>query len=252
MRRRTALLLVAGGATAAVAAGALASGRLGGRRGPEAPTSPGEDLQYTVFAPGGPYGFMFNGPIGWASTKYMPIMQAGMYDLVGGMLDLRPEDDLLDIGCGPGAFLASKGQRARTVAGLDVSPVMLRAAEKKLADRIAAGTARVVPASAAELPFGDGEFSAVSVISAPVNLAEAFRVLRPGGRFVCVFEIVPAPGKPDSERTAVGLGWDEADTRRILEETGFTDLTVRYKDFSFLGSFLGAQRIVSCRTPAAS
>ena len=251
MRRRTTLLLVAGGATAAVAAVALASRRLGGR-GPEAPTSPGEDLQYTVFAPGGPYGFMFNGPIGWASTKYMPIMQAGMYELVRGMLDLQPEDDLLDIGCGPGAFLASKGQRAHTVAGLDVSPVMLRAAEKKLADRIAAGTARVVPASAAELPFGDGEFSAVSVISAPVNLAEAFRVLRPGGRFVCVFEIVPTPGKPDSERAAVGLDWDEADTRRTLEQIGFTDLGVRYKDFSFLGSLLGAQRIVSCRKPAAS
>jgi SAM-dependent methyltransferase len=251
MRRRTTLALVAGAATAAVAGGAIASGRLGGRE-PEASTSPGEDLRYTVFAPGGPYGFMFNGPIGWASTKYMPIMQAGMYELVGGMLDLQPEDDLLDIGCGPGAFLASKGQRVRTVAGLDVSPVMLRAAEKKLADRIAAGTARVVLGSAAELPFGDGEFSAVSVISAPVNLAEAFRVLCPGGRFVCVFEIVPTPGKPDSERTAVGLAWDESDTRRTLEEAGFTDLSVRYKDFSFLGSFLGAERIVGCRKPAAS
>ena len=250
MRRRTTLLVVAGGATAAAGA-ALARGRLAGR-GRKASTSPGEDLRYTVFAPGGPYGFMFNGPIGWASTKYMPIMQAGMYELVGGMLDLQPEDDLLDIGCGPGAFLATKAQRARTVAGLDVSPVMLRAAEKKLADRIAAGTARVVLGSAAELPFGDGEFSAVSVISAPVNLAEAFRVLRPGGRFVCVFEIVPTPGKPDSERTAVGLDWDEADTRRILEETGFTDLTVRYKDFSFLGSFLGAERIVGCRKRAMS
>jgi SAM-dependent methyltransferase len=250
MRRRTTLALVAGGTLAVVAGGALARSRLAGR-GPQAP-APEEDSQYTVYAPGGPYGFMFNGPIGWASTKYMPIMQAGMYELVAGMLDLRPEDDLLDIGCGPGAFLASKGQRVRTVAGLDVSPVMLRAAEKKLADRIAAGTAQLVLGSAAELPFGDGEFSAVTVISAPANPAEAFRVLRPGGRFVCVFEIVPTPGKPDGERTAVGLDWDEADTRRILEETGFTDLTVRYKDFSFLGSFLGAERIVACRKPAAS
>jgi hypothetical protein len=65
---------------------------------------------------------------------------------------------------------------------------------------------------------------------------------------VCVFEIVPDPRKPDSERTAVDLNWDEADTRRILEETGFTDLTVRHKGYSFLG----AERIVSCHKPAAS
>ncbi len=104
------------------------------------------------------------------------VSQAGMYEVVAEMLDLQPEDELLDIGCGPGAFLASKGQRVRRVAGLDASPVMLRDAERRLADRLAAGTARLVLGSSAELPFGDGEFSAVTVISAPVNLAEVFRV----------------------------------------------------------------------------
>jgi SAM-dependent methyltransferase len=247
MRRRTKLAVVAGGATAAVAGGAFARGRLRGR-GPEAPTASEEDTQYTLYAPGGPWGFLFNGPVGWACTKYMPIMQAGMYEVVAEMLEPQPEDELLDIGCGPGAFLATKARHVRRVAGLDASPVMLRDAERRLADRLAAGTARLVLGSAAALPFGDGEYSAVTVISAPVNLTEAFRVLRPGGRFVCVFEIVPDPRKPDSERTVVAVNWTEADTRRILEETGFTDLTVRYKSFPFLG----AERIVSCHKPAAS
>ena len=136
----------------------------------------------------------------------------------------------------------------RTVAGLDASPVMLRDAQRRLADRLAAGTARLVLGSSVALPFGDGEFSAVSVISAPVNLAEVFRVLRPGGRFVGVFEIVPDPRKPDHERTAVGVEWDESDTRRILEETGFTDLAVSHRGYSILG----AERIVSCHKPASS
>ncbi len=257
MRRARTLTLVAGGALAVVTVGVLASGiliipieKISGRlrrRGPDTLTPSGEEAQYTLYAPGGPWGFMFNGPVGRASTKYMPIMQAGMYQLVAELLDLRPEDDLLDIGCGPGAFLASKGQRVRRVAGLDASPVMLRDAERRLADRLAAGTARLVLGSSEKLPFGDGEFSAVSVISAPVNEAEVFRVLRPAGRFVCVIELVPDPRKPDRERTAVGVNWNEADTRRILEETGFTDLTVRHKGYSFLG----AERIVSCRKPAA-
>jgi len=257
MRRRTKLAF-AGGTLAVVTAGAFASGILlvpiemvSGRlrgRGRAAPTGSGAVSQYTLYAPGGPYGFMFNGRVGRASTKYMPIMQAGMYELVAGMLDLQPEDELLDIGCGPGAFLASKGQRVHRVVGLDASPVMLRDAERRLADRLAAGTARLVLGSAEQLPFDDGEFSAVSIISAPVNLAEVQRVLRPGGRLVCVIELVADPRKQPGHKAAVAVGWDEAETRRVLEATGFTDVTVHHKDYSILG----AERIVSCRKPAAS
>jgi SAM-dependent methyltransferase len=262
MRRGTTLALIAGGTLAVAAVAAFASGiliipieklsrRLRGSA-PEGSASSGEDSQFTLYAPGGRWGFMFNGPIGRASTRYMPIMQAGMYQLVADILDLQPEDELLDIGCGPGAFLAGKARHVRRVAGIDASPVMIRDAERRLADRLAAGTARLVLGSAEKLPFGDGEFSAVTIISAPANPAEVFRVLRPGGRAVGVFEIVPDPRKPDPERTIVGPGWDEADTRRILEEAGFVVEVVRYKNFSVLGSTLGAERIVSARKPVVT
>jgi SAM-dependent methyltransferase len=251
MRRVAKLALVAGGATAAVAGGALARGRLGGR-GSEAATpavTSEVDLQYTLYAPGGPQGLWFNGPVGWAFAKWMPIAHAGVYAVVAEMLDLRPEDDLLDIGCGPGAFLATKARHVRRVVGLDPSRVMLDEAEGRLADRIAAGTARLVLGSSATLPFGDGEFSAVTVITAPANLAEVFRVLRPGGRFVFVDELTPDPRKPSSERTAgAPWNWTEADFRRILEDAGFADLAVRYKGVWFLAE----NRVVSCHKPAAS
>jgi SAM-dependent methyltransferase len=251
MRRRTTLALVVGGATAALAGGAMVRFRLGGHE-PATPEASPEESQFTAYAPGGRWGFMFNGPVGRLSTRYMPIMQGGMYQLVADLLGLQPEDELLDIGCGPGAFLASKGRHVRRVAGIDASPVMIHDAERRLADRLAAGTARLVLGSAEKLPFGDGEFSAVSIISAPVEPAEAARVLRPGGRVVGVFEIVPDPRKPDHERTIVGPGWDEADTRRILEEAGLVVESVRYKNFSVLGSLLGAERIVSARKPAVA
>jgi SAM-dependent methyltransferase len=248
MRRVAKLALVAGGATAAVAAGALARGRLGGR-GPQAPTSSEEDPQYTLFAPGGPQGFWFNGPVGRVFAKFQPISHAGVYDVVAEMLDLQPEDELLDIGCGPGAFLATKARHVSRVAGLDVSPVMLDEAERRLADRIAAGTARLVLGSSSALPFDDGEFSAVTVITAPVNLAEVFRVLRPGGRFVFVDELILDPRKPSSERTAgPPWNWNEADTRRVLEDVGFVGLIVRYKPVLFLAD----NRFVCCRKPADS
>jgi SAM-dependent methyltransferase len=257
VRNRTALALVAGGSLAALAVGAVASGvliipigKLSSRRRrnpPGAPSSSGMDSAFTLYAPGGRWGFMFNGPIGRASTRYMPVMQAGMYQLVAQDLDLQPEDELLDIGCGPGAFLAGQAPGVRRVVGIDASPVMIRDAERRLADQLAAGTAQLVLGSAQSLPFGDGEFSAVSAISAPLDPAEVFRVLRPGGRVVCVLEIVPTPGHADAERIVVGPGWDEAGTRRAFEEAGFVVEDVRHKGYSFLG----AERIVRARRPAA-
>jgi 2-polyprenyl-3-methyl-5-hydroxy-6-metoxy-1,4-benzoquinol methylase len=136
MRRRTKLAVVAGAATAAVASGALARGRLRGR-GPEAPL-PDDDAVFTVYAPGGRYSFICNGPVGWVTSKLMPIIEAGVYGAVAEILDLQPDDELLDIGCGPGAFLATKARHVRRVVGLDASPLMLREAERRLADRCVA------------------------------------------------------------------------------------------------------------------
>jgi len=246
MRRGTKLAVVAGGATATIAGGAILRGRLGGRGSEAIP--PDDDAMFTMFAPGGKYAFMCNGPTGWVMAKAMPRMEAGLYETVAEMLDLQPDDELLDIGCGPGAFLAAKAQHVRRVVGLDLSRVMLREAERRLADRIAAGTAQLVTCSAAELPFEDGEFSAVTALNAPVKHAEAFRVLRPGGRLV--FSDPDPRRSPEQPAVSWGVRWcDEADHRRMFEDAGFTDMNVRYRSLRPL--YEGAL-VLSCRKPAAS
>jgi SAM-dependent methyltransferase len=242
MRR---VVIIAGAAAAAAGAVTLSRHRV---PGPEAATSPEDGQEFTQYAPGGPQGFLFNGPLGWLFAKIQPISHGGVYEVVAEMLDLGPEDELLDIGCGPGAFLADKAGHVRRVVGLDPSRVMLREAEKRLAGRMAVGTARLVLGSSAALDFSDGEFSAVTVITAPANLAEVFRVLGPGGRLVFVDELSPDRRKPPSERVGgEPRSWTEADTRQMLEDAGFVDLTIRYKGVWHLAD----NRIVSCHKPAA-
>jgi SAM-dependent methyltransferase len=91
---------------------------------------------------------------------------------------------VLDLGCGAGQF-ASMALEGRIDAGVDV--------DAKALDR-AARTGRygeLRRADAARLPFADGQFQTVLAVSVLEHLqrpdralAEAFRVLRPGGRFV--------------------------------------------------------------------
>ena len=221
MRRAT---LIVGVLLAAVGAAAFARGRL---LGPAAAT-PAEDAVFSVYAPGGKYGFLANGPIGWVVARLGPYMATGLHRAAAAMLAPQPDDELLDIGCGSGVFLADRARDVRTVVGLDASPLMLREAERRLEDRVAAGTARLVLGNAAELPFGDGEFSAVTAIFAPFKPAEVIRVLRPGGRFVC------ADDNPRRSPSEPAYGWGrrrltEAEQRRIAEEAGFVDLTFRHE-----------------------
>ncbi len=236
-----ALVLVTAGA--AITAGVVAIGRRRERRSAapiareaEATATSPEDLQFTLYAPGGRYAYWVNGPIGWVMARLMPIIEPSVYAKVTATLALVPEDDLLDVGCGPGAFLAGHAKHVRRVVGLDVSNVMLREAERRLADRIAAGTARLVVASARALPFGDGEFSAVTAIFAPASPREAFRVLRAGGRFAWTD---PSPAtKPTGSVSPETTRWGEADYRRMLEEAGFVDIAISMVSMGILGDYL--------------
>ena len=128
-------------------------------------------------------------------------------------LDLRPEDELLEVACGSGVFLARHAATRGYVAGLDLSDVQIDLARERLVGRIAAGTAEIVKGDAAELPWEDGRFSAVTCMALMESfpepsraLAEMFRVLRPGGRAVLEMgRRVPEGAETHQDRRDVGL-----------------------------------------------
>ncbi len=83
----------------------------------------------------------------------------------------------------------------------DISPEMLAVGKRKIAEAGLAERIATVVGNAETLPFADGSFDAYTIAFGIRNvthidraLAEAYRVLRPGGRFLCLeFSHVDVP-----------------------------------------------------------
>ncbi|HET6446820.1 MAG TPA: class I SAM-dependent methyltransferase [candidate division Zixibacteria bacterium] len=109
------------------------------------------------------------------------------------VLDIRAGHHVLDIGCGTGntAILVSKLTEVEVI-GIDVLPVMLSAARKRVSWAGEMDHVRILRASGNHLPFSDNSFDRIyaeSVLGfqktdiAEDMLAEIFRALKPGGLF---------------------------------------------------------------------
>jgi SAM-dependent methyltransferase/carbon monoxide dehydrogenase subunit G len=177
-----------------------------------------------------------SGPLGWVSTRMlMPLIGGSVYQDMAEALHLRQEDVLLDVGCGSGAFLARHASHVHRVAGIDLSGLQIELARRHLGDRIAAGTADIIQGDAAALPWPDDTFTVVTSMESFAGfpdpeqvLAEMFRVLRPGGRLVVnIGEAMPA-GTPTQRRWGLMWLWADDTVQRMVEQAGFTDVTLHY------------------------
>jgi SAM-dependent methyltransferase len=178
-----------------------------------------------------------HGPLGRVGARLLA-KKGSFYRAMATELDLRPDDVLLDVGCGSAGLLVEQASHVSYVAGLDASEMQVGMARRRLAERIAAGTAEIVLGDAAALPWEDGRFGVVASLDAmkffpdpAAALREMVRVLRPGGRaVVTVSDAAKSPvGSSARSGTLDAWGmwyWSDADARRMAEEAGFVDVTV--------------------------
>jgi ubiquinone/menaquinone biosynthesis C-methylase UbiE len=155
-------------------------------------------------------------------------------------LRLRPDDSLLDVGCGGGSFLRRALETDCRAAGVDHSRAMVRLSRKRNADAVASGRLRVLYGAVEELPFRDGEFTALSCLVAflffddPVQaLREMRRVLdRDRGR-LAIFTIPPelkgTPAAPYPVAVRAHF-YSDAELQRLPLEAGFAESRVTRTD----------------------
>jgi SAM-dependent methyltransferase len=102
-------------------------------------------------------------------------------------------DKCLDLGCGPGGFLALMAPRCRTIVGADIVPDFISDCRSTI-ERQSINNASAVLLESTKLPFGDAEFDKVVMVDTihhledhKSTLDEVFRVLKPGG-LLLIFE----------------------------------------------------------------
>jgi SAM-dependent methyltransferase len=154
---------------------------------------------------------------------------------------LRPEadDELLEIGCGGGAFLEQALRSGCRAAAVDHSSDMVRVARELNAGAIADGRLEVVQGDAAKLPFEDDRFTCAAMMQVffflpnpAAVLAECRRVLRPDGRLAVFTVSEEARGSPASPEPMASRSrfYTDDELLELAREAGFAEVHVSRPD----------------------
>ena len=147
---------------------------------------------------------------------------------------------MLDIGCGGGATLKRllKLSNNAQVYGIDISQESVAKARKVNA-RALGKQVFVSQGSAEKLPYEDKQFDLVTAVETvyfwpnlPGCLQEVGRVLKPGGKFAILVEVIEG----DSVWTKVVDGmtaYSPEQLKKLLDEAGFVDTEIHRKKPSY-------------------
>lgn len=183
------------------------------------------------------------GTLGWVTAWVMPLFSDAYCGDLAELLQLQPDDEVLEVACGSGTFLQKRASCARYVAGLDHSDIQFQMARKRVQQRIDQGTAEIVKGDSAHLPWPDGRFTAVTCncvgcfAQPQESLREMWRVLQPRGRAAFGFDYYPT--KEAARKAAEWWGlptWTESEVRTILEKAGFAQIRLSHDKRTLLAA----------------
>ena len=180
------------------------------------------------------------------------------------LVNPRPQDELLDVATGAGhVALTFAPYVARSVA-FDLTPSMLQEAATTAKTR-GIDNLETVQGLAESLPFPDGSFDIYTVRLAPHHFAdvagsvkEAFRVLRPGGKYLVVDTASPEDEVLDREIDLIERLRDPSHVRNykgsewkaMAEDAGFRVETL-FENFCGTGRPMDFDEwVIRMRTPA--
>lgn len=180
------------------------------------------------------------GRMGRMMLRFMNFGHAPLTNWGLSLLSFQDQMTMLDIGCGGGATLQRLLKRSKKakVYGIDISEESVAKAKKINAD-VLDKQVFVTQGSAEKLPYDDGMFDVVTAVETvyfwpnlPHCLKEVRRVLKPGGRFAIMIEVLDS----DSVWTNVVEGmtaYSPDELQKMLNEAGFIQIELHSKKPSY-------------------
>jgi ArsR family transcriptional regulator len=167
--------------------------------------------------------FFSTGATGW--DRLRDELFGSRFDHLALLALLEPGWSVGDLGCGTGRISESLAPWVRSIEAVDGSAAMLTAARARL-ERF--DNVRVRQGDLEALPLGDHKLDAATLFLAlhhlpePAQvLAEAHRVLRPGGRLLVVDMLPHDREEYRQDMGHVWLGFSEEQLTRLLRRAGF-------------------------------
>lgn len=182
-----------------------------------------------------PEGFLGRMMLRFMNFGHAPLTNWGL-----GLIEIHDRWTMLDIGCGGGATLKRllKRSEGAKVYGIDISEESVEKARRVNA-KVLDKQVFVIQGSAENLPYEDGKFDLVTAVETvyfwpnlPDCLKEVKRVLKPGGQFAIMVEVI----EDDSMWTDIVKGmtaYSPEQLKKLLDDAGFIQTEIHRKKPSY-------------------